>query len=426
LINEALGLFGAVNCTPQFDPRNCSGIFADVARTLAVATRNIIDQLPLLVDKIQQLYKLDPKAKSIAEDKVDKLVRIGMAHVEQMWPNLGKEAEERARKKLDKSIRNVTGKWNDPMTMFFWLNLLLDKGDRWFLSPLSGYIPNSVVLSGRSIFTMLQRCELFKSLNDALQVPFTSATIVDRTQTFWSTFFFRTPSNLADASISQTIVTNGVELRMSASNPNKPKGFFTTKELSYHFYNMKVNGQVETKVDNVLGVDAGERFPVAAVSIEIGSGKKTKWNVARGSFDESTREARFELEELKRCNGVHGLEEQLGSTATKRSYDYEQFRTGYFAAWLKTREQLLQFYGRRSIRHQQLRRDIRQQQHNDRLTTVLLRMVGARPYKHPDNATKLVVIGEPYYIPRPNAPPSRHTTFWDHFRRKVRIIAPIN
>jgi hypothetical protein len=159
------------------------------------------------------------------------------------------------------------------------------------------------------------------------------------------------------------------------------------------------------------------------VTINMQTGLKKKWNVGRGSFSESTRNTDRERDFLKRKHGINELEAKLGSSATKQSYDLNQFRSGYFSAWVETQDKLFQFYRQKSLRHLQLNNTINHQRHNDRLTTMLLNMVGARSKNDPENKKKLVVIGQPTYSPRKNTAPSRATTFWEHFCRKVDVNA---
>jgi hypothetical protein len=219
--------------------------------------------------------------------------------------------------------------------------------------------------------------------------------------------------------LSQTIVTDGVQLWITATSPKKPKVFASILELSAFIKKLKINGEVERTVTDVLGVDVGERFPIAAVAINVKTGRKKRWTVGRGSFHESKNNTDRELDALKHQHDIQKEEAKLGKSSTKLSYDLGQFHSGYFAAWLSTREKMTTFYSHKRIRHLQFNNYINQQRHYDRLTSILIKMIGAHHKNHPENRKKLVVIGLPSYTARKNTAPSRSTTFWEHFCRKV-------
>lgn len=179
----------------------------------------------------------------------------------------------------------------------------------------------------------------------------------------------------------------------------------------------------------VLGVDEGEVFPIAATSIDLENGEKQCMLVKRNELNGNKNFPRNQI--IQKNQIIMNAQLQLGRSASKYTYRYDKFYTGYFMDFLKHEQELLSEYSK--VQFRELRFAERQQQSKlfDVLTNRLFSMIKVTKNKYKenieiaknDNKEKIVVLGvhQPKYN-RNGAAASKHSTFWDFFIRKVVAI----
>ena len=175
----------------------------------------------------------------------------------------------------------------------------------------------------------------------------------------------------------------------------------------------------------IAAIDAGVRYPIAVAATQRDKTGILTYKVRKENLYQHVNQERQFLEQMKDDSKerVHEAEQQLGSSGTENAYAYERFMRGYFPDWLVVHQKLFQFYGRREIRNQRYHKTFAEQKLFDCHSERLFAMLGMKPNDKRRPGEVILVVENEMVIPwHAGRRPSRHSTFWTYFLRKVSCI----
>ena len=220
-------------------------------------------------------------------------------------------------------------------------------------------------------------------------------------------------------SISDTDSDTSDECNDETKAPRKKPSIPYKNELS-HVLSRNPQWALNNRV--IGAIDAGIRYPIALATKERGASYFRTYKVRKANLYQFENEECRKLEYMKAERpDVLAAERKLGETGSKNSYNFEKFVDGYFKDWLAVHRTLFDFYGQRQIRNMRYHKSWARKKLYDAHSTTILDMLGLKPHSKIQNPGEVILVVEDKMIEvkHKRRRPSKHTSFWRYFLRKV-------